>query len=92
MKRNEFIEWLYEAGFKVDDTIDGMRVFSRGWRSVKVYDDGAVTVFFCSPCEFSVYDTCIECFERDNIGNLVVKVWEYGDDGEVEIEHYLYRY
>ena len=92
MKRNEFIEWLYEAGYKVDDTINGKRIFSRGWRSVNVYDDGAVEVFFCSPCEFSVYDTCIECFELDKIGNLVVKVSEYGDNGEVEVERYLYRY
>lgn len=92
MKRNEFVEWLYKAGYKVDDTIDGMRMFSKGWRTVKVYEDNSVEVVFCSPCEYSVYDTCIDCFELDKIGNLVVRVWVYGDDGEVEEEHYLYRY
>lgn len=91
MKRKEFIEWLVKAGFKIDETFKGAIEFTRGWRSVKVYDDNAVTVVFCSPCEYSVYDTCIECFEPDKIGNLVVKVWVHGDDGEVEEEHCLYR-
>lgn len=92
MTRQEFVNWLIKAGFKIDETLKGAIEFTRGWRSVKVYDDNAVTVTFCSPCEYSVYDTCIECFEPDKIGNLVVKVFEYGENGEVEEEHYLYRY
>lgn len=92
MKRVEFIKWLDNAGFRFDETAKGMMVFSRGWQSVRIFEDNSVEVVFCSPCEYSEYDTCIECFELDKLGNLVVKIWVYGDDGEVEEEHYLYRY
>lgn len=93
MEINEFRNWLRESNFKVIGEYPTYVSYSRGFRYVDLYDNGAITVTFCSMVEYTSYETNVGCFEKQKDGSLKVSIWVINENGdEVEEVHYLYQH
>lgn len=93
MTRQEFVDWLEKYNYKVVEQGENYTRYTRGYRTIDVYSDGAVEVNFVSGVEVTSYVTNIYCFK--DMGGLGLRtiVWVTNEDGdEVEEAHYLSRY
>ena len=93
MTRQEFVNWLEKYNYKVVEQGENYIRYTKGYRTIDVYLDGAVEVTFVSSVEITRYMTNTNCFE--DMGDLGLRaiIWVVNEDGdEVEEEHYLYRY
>lgn len=89
MEINEFRNWLRESHYKVIGEYPESITYSRGFRHVDLHDDGKVVITFCSMLEYTVHETNVKDFERENTGSLKYKVMEEVEGEMKECEFYL---